>query len=121
VVDLDTVMPGTVLSDIGDMLRTYVCPVDENHRDLSDILIRPEIYSAIEAGYVEAMGGALTSDERGLFPFAGRFMIYMQALRFLTDHLNDDVYYGAVYPGQNRDRAANQFTLLERHIEARNM
>ncbi len=121
VVDLDTVMPGTVLSDIGDMLRTYVCPVDENHRDLSDILIRPEIYSAIEAGYVEAMGGALTSDERGLFPFAGRFMIYMQALRFLTDHLNDDVYYGAAYPGQNRDRAANQFTLLERHIEARNM
>ncbi|MBK8834466.1 MAG: aminoglycoside phosphotransferase family protein [Anaerolineae bacterium] len=34
VVDLDTVMPGTLLSDIGDMLRTYVCPVDENHRDL---------------------------------------------------------------------------------------
>lgn len=114
VVDLDTVMPGTVLSDIGDMLRTYVCPVDENHRELNDITIRPEIHAAIETGYIEAMGDALAPDERALFGFAGRFMIFMQALRFLTDHLNDDVYYGAAYPGQNRDRAANQFTLLER-------
>lgn len=121
VVDLDTVMPGTVLSDIGDMLRTYVCPVDENHRDLNDIVMRPEIYAAIEAGYVEAMGDALTSDERALFAFAGRFMIFMQALRFLTDHFNNDIYYGAAYPGQNRDRAANQFTLLERYADAQRM
>jgi Ser/Thr protein kinase RdoA (MazF antagonist) len=56
VVDLDTVMPGTVLSDIGDMLRTYVCPVDENHRELNDIIIRPEIYAAVEAGYLDGMG-----------------------------------------------------------------
>ena len=114
VVDLDTVMPGTLLSDVGDMLRTYLCPVDENHRDSSDIMIRPEIYTAIEAGYLDGMGDVLTGGERALFDFSGKFMIFMQALRFLTDHLNDDVYYGAAYPGQNRDRAANQLTLLER-------
>ena len=114
VVDLDTVMPGVVLSDIGDMLRTYVCPVDENHRDLNDIAIRPEVHTAIAAGYLDVMGDVLTGGERALFDFSGKFMIFMQALRFLTDHLNDDVYYGAAYPGQNRDRAANQFTLLER-------
>ncbi|HRA55523.1 MAG TPA: aminoglycoside phosphotransferase family protein [Thermoflexales bacterium] len=114
VVDLDTVMPGVVLSDIGDMLRTYVCPVDENHRDLNDIAIRPEVHTAIAAGYLDGMGDVLTGGERALFDFSGKFMIFMQALRFLTDHLNDDVYYGAAYPGQNRDRAANQLTLLER-------
>jgi aminoglycoside phosphotransferase (APT) family kinase protein len=121
VVDLDTVMPGTVLSDVGDMLRTYLCPVDENHRDLDDIMIRPEIYAAIAAGYREGMGDALTFGEKELFAFSGRFMIFMQALRFLTDHLNNDVYYGAAYPGQNRDRAANQFTLLQRYGEAQRM
>lgn len=121
VVDLDTVMPGVVLSDIGDMLRTYVCPVDENHRDVNDIVIRPEIYDAVEAGYLEGMGGMLTADERAMFSFAGKFMIFTQALRFLTDHLNDDAYYGAAYPGQNRDRAANQITLLERYANARGM
>ncbi|MEO6061684.1 MAG: aminoglycoside phosphotransferase family protein [Thermoflexales bacterium] len=115
VVDLDTVMPGTVLSDVGDMLRTYVCPVDENHRDLNDITIRTEIYAAVEAGYLDGMGDTLTAGERGLFSVAGQVMIFMQVLRFLTDHLNDDDYYVTAYPDQNRDRAANQLTLLERY------
>nr|MBP8241843.1 hypothetical protein [Thermoflexales bacterium] len=91
------------------------------HRELNDIIIRPEIYAAVEAGYLDGMGDMLTRGERALFAFAGQFMIFMQALRFLTDHLNDDVYYGAAYPGQNRDRAANQFTLLERYADAQRM
>ncbi len=37
----------------------------------------------------------------------------MQALRFLTDHLNDDKYYGAKYEGQNCARAGNQMILLQ--------
>ena len=73
----------------------------------------------LEQMYPVVFFDALTPGEQTLFAFAGQFMIYMQALRFLTDHLNDDVYYGAAYPGQNRDRAANQLTLLERYTEAR--
>jgi hypothetical protein len=49
--------------------------------------------------------------------YAGKFMIYMQALRFLTDHLNDDRYYGAKYEGHNLVRAVNQLTLLQRLTE----
>jgi len=49
--------------------------------------------------------------------YAGKFMIYMQALRFLTDHLNDDRYYGAKYEGHNFVRAVNQLTLLQRLTE----
>jgi hypothetical protein len=59
------------------------------------------------------MGSSLTSFEKEHFEFAGQFMIYMQALRFLTDHLNQDIYYGAKYNGQNYVRAINQIALLE--------
>jgi hypothetical protein len=55
--------------------------------------------------------------ETRYFFYAGQFMIYMQALRFLTDHLNNDVYYGAKYEGQNFVRANNQFVLLQRLTE----
>ena len=37
----------------------------------------------------------------------------MQAIRFLTDYLNDDTYYGGKYPGQNLVRAGNQAVLLQ--------
>jgi hypothetical protein len=65
------------------------------------------------------MGDDLTDDEKSHFVFAGEFMIYMQALRFLTDYLNNDVYYGAAYEGHNFIRAQNQLTLLERLTEKR--
>jgi hypothetical protein len=59
----------------------------------------------------------LTTIEKEHFFYAGSFMIYMQALRFLTDHLNDDKYYGAKYPGHNFIRAGNQAMLLQRLFE----
>mgnify|MGYP006183781641 FL=1 len=45
--------------------------------------------------------------------FSGKYMIYMQALRFLTDFLNGNTYYATTYAEQNLDRAKNQFKLLE--------
>lgn len=44
-------------------------------------------------------------------------MIYMQALRFLTDYLNNDIYYQIQYPSHNLVRAINQVVLLERLME----
>lgn len=114
VIDLDTVMPGYFISDVGDMLRTYLCPVSEEEKDFSKIIIRKEFYEAIVGGYLSEMGAELTDIEKQYFNYAGEFMIYMQAIRFLTDHLNDDVYYGAKYEGQNFVRAGNQATLLQR-------
>ncbi len=117
VIDLDTVMPGYFISDVGDMMRTYVCPVSEEEKDPLKISIRKEFYSAIVEGYLSEMGAELSEVEKNYLHFAGKFMIYMQALRFLTDHLNDDIYYGAKYKGHNFVRAANQLTLLQRLIE----
>lgn len=112
VIDLDTTMPGYFISDMGDMIRTYVCPVSEEEQDLSKIMIRTDIYNAIMEGYCSEMGEELSIEEKKYFHFAGQFMIYMQALRFLTDHLNNDIYYGSKYEGHNFVRAGNQAILL---------
>jgi len=116
-IDLDTVMPGYFISDVGDMLRTYLSPANEEEKDFSKIEIRDDYYSAIWKGYMSEMKNELNPAEKNHFLYSGKFIIYMQALRFLTDHLNNDIYYGAKYDGQNFVRAGNQMALLQRLIE----
>lgn len=116
VIDLDTVMPGYFISDVGDMIRTYLSPVSEEEQDMNKIVIRKEIYEAIVDGYMSEMKDELTDTEKEHFFYAGCFMTYMQALRFVTDYLNNDVYYGATYPRHNLIRAKNQAVLLENLI-----
>jgi Ser/Thr protein kinase RdoA (MazF antagonist) len=117
VIDLDTVMPGYFISDVGDMMRTYLSPVSEEENDFDKILVRSDFYKAIVEGYSDEMKDELTKVEKNYFLFAGKFMIYMQALRFLTDYFNNDVYYRAKYEGHNLVRAKNQATLLQRLVE----
>lgn len=112
VIDLDTVMPGYFFSDVGDMMRTYLSPANEEENDFSNITVRPDYYHAIIQGYCDAMKNELSAEELESFFFAGQFLIYMQALRFLTDYFNDDRYYGARYPQHNLIRAQNQLQLL---------
>lgn len=120
VIDLDTVMPGYFISDVGDMIRTYLSPVPEEEKDFSKIEIREEYYAAIWNGYMGEMKNELSDVEKKHFIYAGKFMIYMQAIRFLADHLNNDIYYGAKYPDQNFVRAGNQVVLLQRLVEKEN-
>lgn len=117
VIDLDTVMAGYFISDVGDMIRTYLSPVDEEEKDFSKIEIREEYFSAIWKGYMSEMSDELSTEEKNHFIYAGKFMIYMQAIRFLTDYLNNDIYYGAKYEDQNFVRAGNQAMLLQRLLE----
>ena len=63
-------------------------------------------------GYLAAMKDQLTSSEKKYIHYAGLILIYMQALRFMSDYLNGDVYYKINYPEQNFDRSKNQMTLL---------
>ncbi|WP_316797193.1 aminoglycoside phosphotransferase family protein [Pedobacter agri] len=112
VIDLDTIMPGKFISDLGDMMRTYLCAFSENETDLSKIKIRLPYFEAMIKGYLSEMKNILTETEKELILFSGRYIIYMQALRFLTDFLNGNIYYPINYPTQNLDRAKNQFKLL---------
>lgn len=113
VIDLDTVMPGFFTSDVGDMFRTYVCPVTEEEANLDLIRVRKGHVEAIVKGYLHSMNDELSGIEKDHLYFGGEIIIYMQALRFLTDYLMRDVYYGSSYEGQNRVRADNQIRLLQ--------
>jgi hypothetical protein len=117
VIDLDTVMPGYFISDVGDMMRTYLSPVTEEESDFDKIKVREEYFKAISDGYLSKMKDELSQTEKAHFVYAGKFLIYMQALRFLTDYLNNDAYYGSKYEGHNLVRAENQIVLLQRYIE----
>ncbi len=117
IIDLDTVMPGYFISDVGDMIRTILPPVNEEEKDFSKIEIRKEYFSAIYKGYTSEMKDQFSSQEKEHFIYSGKFMIYMQAMRFLTDYCNRDSYYGARYPDQNFVRAGNQIVLFSRLLE----
>ncbi|MEO5999836.1 MAG: aminoglycoside phosphotransferase family protein [Chitinophagaceae bacterium] len=117
VIDLDTLMPGFFISDVGDMIRTYLSPASEEEKDFDKIEVREEFFRAILEGYLGEMRNELSNDEIGHFIYAGKFMIYMQAIRFLADHINNDSYYGATYPDHNLVRARNQVILLQKLTE----
>ena len=117
VIDLDTVMPGYFISDVGDMMRTCLSPVSEEEKDFSKIEIREEYYKAIVEGYLEGMENELSASEKNAFFDAACYLVYMQALRFIADHLNNDQYYGAKYEGHNFVRGTNQIALLKKLLE----
>ncbi|HET7931510.1 MAG TPA: aminoglycoside phosphotransferase family protein [Rhodanobacteraceae bacterium] len=111
VVDLDTVMPGTVLFDFGDMARTMLSPVPEDATDLAQVRVRHEHFAALARGYLDGCGSMLTSLERNNLVFAARLITGVIGLRFLTDHLDGDRYFRISHAGHNLERARNQFTL----------
>jgi Ser/Thr protein kinase RdoA (MazF antagonist) len=117
VIDLDTLMPGYFISDLGDMMRTYLSPVSEEEKDTAHIFIRDDFYQAILEGYMDEMKDELTDKEKDHSFYSALFMTYMQALRFLTDYLKMDQYYHPSYPEHNLVRAGNQSILLQRMLE----
>jgi len=117
VIDLDTVMPGYYISDVGDMFRTYLTPASEEESDFSRIGIREDYFREIANGYLEEMQSELSEEEKKYFVYAGKFAIYMQAIRFLGDYLNNDTYYSFQYETQNLIRANNQVELLKKFTE----
>lgn len=121
VIDLDTIMPGFFISDVGDMMRTYLSPVSEEESDLDKIVVRKDFLKAIQDGYLAAIANDLSNFEKEHFLFSGEVLIYMQALRFLTDYINNDVYYGRKYEKHNLVRARNQIRLLQEYQKASEM
>ena len=114
VIDLDTVMPGFILSDVGDFIRTAVNTGAEDETDESKIGVDVEIFKSYVEGYMSSASSFLTETEIRLIPYGGRMMTYMQAVRFLTDYINGDTYYKTDYKDHNWDRAWAQFVYLTR-------
>jgi Ser/Thr protein kinase RdoA (MazF antagonist) len=112
VIDLDTVMPGSPLFDFGDLVRTLVSPEAEDSTRLDNVRVRADMYAAVVGGYLEGCGSVLTAVERLNLGFGARLVTGVLALRFLTDHLEGDVYFRVDRPLHNLERARNQLALL---------
>ncbi len=111
VIDLDTIGPGSPLMDVGDLLRTAAATATEEERDLDEVAVDPPTADAIVAAFLEVLSGRLNEREQQLLPFAGWLITMEQAIRYLTDYLENDVYYGERYPRHNLRRAQNQLAL----------
>ena len=110
-IDLDTVMPGTLLFDTGDMIRTGCSTAAEDEDNLDKVRFSATYFEAMMHGYIDG-NAMLTSAEKDLFPESGRTITFIMALRFLTDYLNGDVYYRTGYSDHNLVRARNQIRLI---------
>ncbi|UCE93004.1 MAG: aminoglycoside phosphotransferase family protein [Flavobacteriaceae bacterium] len=113
VIDTDTIMPGIIHYDFGDAIRTICNTAREDETNLDLVNFNKEYYDSYLKGYLEALGNSVSVLEKKYFPLAAKTMIFIMALRFLTDYLNNDVYYKTNYPEHNLDRSKNQFKLID--------
>ncbi len=112
VIDLDTVMPGLVMYDYGDMVRSFTSPVPEDEKDISKVHLRKEIFEELTKGYLSVLSNVLTKTEKENLLLGAKYMTLIMGLRFLTDYIEGDVYYKTKYEDHNLVRAKNQFALL---------
>jgi Ser/Thr protein kinase RdoA (MazF antagonist) len=112
VIDLDTTMPGSVLYDFGDMIRTATPTTREDDPDLSKIDVRLDRFEALVRGYLSTAGSFLNRAEIENLAFSGKLLTFECGIRFLTDYLQGDVYFKIQRPGHNLDRCRSQFALV---------
>jgi Ser/Thr protein kinase RdoA (MazF antagonist) len=113
IVDLDTVMPGFVLSDFGDFMRSAANAGAEDDANLDNVSFNMDIFKSYTKGYFKEAKKFLTPIEIELLPFGAKLLTYMQLVRFLTDYLNGDTYYKISSPLHNLQRSKAQFKLLQ--------
>ncbi|MGI6048075.1 MAG: phosphotransferase enzyme family protein [Petrimonas sp.] len=113
VVDLDTVMPGYVLSDFGDFIRTGANKGAEDDKDLYNVSLDLDIFEGYTKGYLENAASFLTDVEIENLAFGAKLLTYMQTVRFLTDYIDGDTYYKIAYGNHNLVRSKAQFKFLK--------
>lgn len=113
VIDLDTVMPGSMLYDFGDGLRIGAASGAEDETDLSKIYFKLDSFEQFVKGYADEIGDALTQAEIDLLAFSPKLLTYETGIRFLTDYLNGDTYFRIHREHHNLDRCRTQFKLVK--------
>ena len=112
VIDLDTVMPGSSLYDYGDSIRFGASTGAEDEQNLDLIWCDLELFEIYTKGYVEGCGGSLTETEIRMMPMGAKIMTLECGMRFLADHLQNDIYYKIHRENHNLDRARTQLKLV---------
>jgi len=112
VIDLDTVMPGSILYDFGDSVRLGAATAAEDERDLVKVGFDIDMFDRLAAGYLDAARDFLVPAETDLLAFSAKLLTLECGIRFLTDHLKGDVYFKVHREGHNLDRARTQFKMV---------
>ena len=113
VIDLDTVMPGSLLYDFGDSVRFAANNGAEDAEDLSEVWLDLDRFTEYSKGFLCGVGEAITEREKEFLPMSVFLLTYELALRFMTDYLNGDTYFKIKYPEHNIVRTRAQIKLLE--------
>ena len=112
VIDLDTVMPGSLLYDYGDGIRSTCSNALEDETDLSKVFMNDELFEAYTDGFMSEMAEYMNESELDLMGESIRILTLELAIRFLNDYINGDTYFKTNYENHNLDRARNQIKLV---------
>ena len=113
IIDLDTVMPGSSLFDLGDGIRSACSNSFEDEKDINKIYLNLDLTKSYLKGYLEEMALYLNQNEINYIGLSIKILTYELALRFLTDYINGDTYFKIKYAKHNADRFNNQYILLK--------
>ncbi len=113
VIDLDTVMPGSLLFDFGDSLRFGASTAAEDEANLDKVMFDLEYFESYTKGFLSELGSKITKAELDLLPLSALILTFECGIRFLTDYLNGDTYFKIHYPTQNLVRAKNHLKLCQ--------
>ncbi len=113
VIDLDTVMQGSVLYDFGDSIRFGASSAAEDEPDPSKVYMDISLFDGYTKGFLKEVRHSLTKGEVDNLAFSAKLLTLECGIRFLTDYLNGDVYFKTTRPRQNLDRARTQLKLVE--------
>ncbi len=117
VIDLDTVMTGTLLTDFGDMVRTFTVQGSEDSTEAAAFTCQAALFEGLVSGYANGLAQVIRDVEQANLLLGAKIVIYLQAIRFLADYINNDVYYKVSFPDQNLLRTRNQLNLLDSVLE----
>jgi len=112
IIDIDTIMPGCILFDFGDMVRSFA---NKSHEDaqIQERIFNPHIYNALKKAYLFEANDFLSPIEKESLDLSALTVALIQCIRFLTDYYNLDVYYHVKEPEHNLKRAINQFSFFK--------
>ncbi len=123
VIDLDTVMPGSMLYDFGDAIRFGASTAAEDEKDLDKVHFDMNMFRAYAEGFCGALKESITQKEAELLPYSAYLMTMECGMRFLADFIDGDKYFSTKYPEHNLDRCRTQFKLaseMEQSIDKMN-
>ncbi len=113
IMDLDTIMPGSLLYDFGDAIRFGASTAAEDEKDLSKVHFSVPLFKAYAEGFYGAVRDSITHAEKALLPYSAYLMMMECGMRFLGDYIAGDVYFSTAHPEHNLVRCRTQFRLAK--------